>query len=125
VRGFDPPARRWLPGHRGIDLAGLEGEAVLAVDAGVVSFSGQVAGVGVVSVTHRSGLRSTYQPVSDPAARGERVRRGDRIGRLDASGSHCAPSVCLHLGAVRDRDSYVDPTPLLLGVELALLPVGP
>ncbi len=30
---------------------------------------------------------------------------------------------CLHLGAVRNRDDYVDPTPLLLGVELTLLPV--
>ncbi|WP_134773691.1 M23 family metallopeptidase [Ornithinimicrobium flavum] len=125
VRGFDPPARRWLPGHRGIDLAGIEGEAVLAVADGVVTFSGEVAGVGVVSVTHASGLRSTYQPVSEAPDRGQRVRRGARIGGLEASGSHCAPRVCLHLGAVRDRDTYVDPTPLLLGVELTLLPVGP
>lgn len=125
VRGFDPPAQRWLPGHRGIDLAGVEGEAVLAVEDGVVTFSGEVAGTGVVSITHASGLRSTYQPVSDRVARGDRVGRGDRIGRLAAAGGHCTVRVCLHLGAVRDRDSYVDPTPLLLGVDLTLLPVEP
>lgn len=124
VKRFDPPAQRWLPGHRGIDLAGVAGEPVLAVEAGVVTYSGQVAGVGIISVTHASGLRSTYQPVAERLDRGSRVGRGERIGVLDSAGSHCAPRDCLHLGAVRDRDSYVDPTPLLLGVELTLLPVG-
>jgi murein DD-endopeptidase MepM/ murein hydrolase activator NlpD len=121
ARGFDPPARRWLPGHRGIDLEGVAGESVLSVDAGVVTYSGQIAGVGIVSVTHESGLRSTYQPLSDRVARGSRVGRGDRLGTLDLGG-HCVLTDCLHLGAVRGRD-YVDPTPLLLGVRLRLLPL--
>lgn len=124
VRGFDPPERRWSAGHRGIDLAGVAGEPVLAVEAGVVTYSGVVAGVGVVSLTHASGLRSTYQPVSDRAERGDRVARGTVLGRLDAGGGHCTPGDCLHLGAVRGRDGYVDPMPLLLGVELTLRPVG-
>lgn len=123
VRDFDPPAQRWLPGHRGIDLAGVAGEPVLAVEAGVVTYSGQIAGVGMVSVTHASGLRSTYQPVTDRVGRGTRVGREDPIGTLDSAGSHCPLLDCLHLGAVRGRDHYVDPTPLLLGVELALVPV--
>lgn len=123
ARGFDPPERRWQAGHRGIDLVGVAGEDVLAVDDGVVSYSGVIAGVGIVSITHPSGLLSTYQPVSDRAARGDRVGRGDQIGRLDAGG-HCRARDCLHLGARRGRDHYVDPTPLLLGVELTLLPVG-
>lgn len=122
VRGFDPPPQRWLPGHRGIDLAGVAGEPVLAVDDGVVSHSGDVAGVGVVSVTHASGLRSTYQPVSDRVARGVRVGRGDRLGSLDVGG-HCLLVDCLHLGA-RRGDVYVDPTPLLLDLRLSLLPLG-
>ena len=125
VRDFDPPAQRWLPGHRGIDLAGIAGEPVLAVDDGVVTFSGKIAGVGMISVTHGSGLRSTYQPVTDRLSRGDRVGRGGRIGVLDAGG-HCPLADCLHLGAVRGRDAYVDPTPLLLEVDLTLLPVeGP
>ncbi|WP_298751033.1 M23 family metallopeptidase [uncultured Serinicoccus sp.] len=121
VRGFDPPEERWGSGHRGVDLAALAGERVLAVDEGVVTFSGEVAGVGVVSVTHASGLRSTYQPVVDRVAQGVRVARGDPLGRV-ASGGHCPVHDCLHLGAVRGRDGYVDPTPLLLGVQLTLLP---
>lgn len=124
MHGFDPPERRWLAGHRGIDLAGIAGEAVLAVDDGVVAFSGTVAGLGVVSVDHASGLRSTYQPVVDRVARGERVGRGDRLGRLD-TGGHCLVLDCLHLGARRGPDRYVDPTPLLQPVELSLLPVDP
>lgn len=125
ARPFDPPAQRWLPGHRGIDLAGVAGERVLAVDAGVVTFSGEVAGVGMVSVTHESGLRSTYQPVEGGVARGERVRRGQTIGVLASTASHCALADCLHLGAVRGRDDYVDPLPLLLDVRLTLLAVEP
>ncbi|WP_299519902.1 peptidoglycan DD-metalloendopeptidase family protein [uncultured Serinicoccus sp.] len=124
ARGFDPPARRWGAGHRGIDLVGVVGESVLATDAGVVTFSGVVAGVGVVSVTHADGLRSTYQPVSDRIGRGARVARGDRLAVLDGGG-HCPIRDCLHLGAVRGRDTYVDPTPLLVGVELTLLPLAP
>lgn len=125
VATFDPPAQRWLPGHRGVDLGGVAGEPVLAVDEGVVTFSGEVAGVGMVSVTHESGLRSTYQPVIGRVPRGERVGRGQALGTLDTTASHCVPGTCLHLGAVRGRDDYVDPLPLLLGAELSLLPVEP
>lgn len=125
ARAFDLPARRWLPGHRGVDLVGVAAERVLAVDAGVVTFSGTIAGMGMVSVTHEDGLRSTYQPVEDRAARGDRVRRGESIGVLRSTGSHCVLDACLHLGALRGRDDYVDPLPLLLGAQLTLLPVGP
>lgn len=122
VAAYDPPARRWLPGHRGVDLAGVRGEPVLAVEAGVVSYSGEIAGVGVVSVTHADGLRSTYQPVAHRVGRGTRVGRGEELGVLDLGG-HCILHDCLHLGA-RRGETYVDPTPLLLALELTLLPVG-
>lgn len=123
ARGFDPPEQRWGAGHRGIDLIGVLGEPVLATEAGVVSYSGVIAGVGVVSITHADGLRSTYQPVDDRLPRASRVGRGERIGTLDVGG-HCLVATCLHLGALRGEE-YVDPTPLLLGVELTLLPVDP
>lgn len=123
VNGYEPPAKRWLPGHRGIDLAGVAGEPVLAVDAGVVAWSGTIAGVGMISVDHESGLRSTYQPVSARAARGDRVGRGQQIAVLDGGG-HCGLVDCLHLGARRGKDTYVDPTPLLIPLELTLVPLG-
>ncbi|MFX0537718.1 M23 family metallopeptidase [Ornithinimicrobium sp. Y1847] len=122
IRPYDPPAQRWLPGHRGVDLSARTDQPVLAVEAGVVTHSGEIAGVGTVSVTHADGLRSTYQPVTDRPERGTRVARGQQIGRLDIGG-HCLTRPCLHLGAKRGSD-YVDPTPLLLGVTLSLLPMG-
>jgi murein DD-endopeptidase MepM/ murein hydrolase activator NlpD len=124
VKHFDPPDRPWLPGHRGIDLAGLVTSPVLAVDAGTVTYSGSIAGVGIVSVTHGDGIRSTYQPVSDRISRGAQVRAGDRIGQLGEFGSHCLLRACLHLGAVRGDRDYVNPLLFLQGWELSLLPHG-
>lgn len=121
VHRFDAPEQRWLPGHRGIDLGGFTGEPVRAVADGVVAFSGVIAGVGVVSVQHPDGLRSTYQPVADRISRGELVRSGQALGVLD-TGGHCATRPCLHLGAKRG-DTYLDPLLLLLRWEVSLLPL--
>ena len=53
VRPFDPPPQPWLAGHRGVDLAGEPGAAVVSAAAGTVIFAGVVAGRGVVSVRSR------------------------------------------------------------------------
>lgn len=122
VKHLDLPDQPWLPGHRGIDLAGLITAPVLAVEAGTVTYSGSIAGVGIVSVTHDSGIRSTYQPVTDRITRGARVRAGDQIGSLGGFGSHCLVRACLHLGAVRGERDYLDPLLFLHAWELSLLP---
>ena len=44
VRRFSPPPHPWLPGHRGVDLAGRPGAVVRAAGAGTVVFAGTVAG---------------------------------------------------------------------------------
>lgn len=124
VKAFDPPDRPWLPGHRGIDLAGTQAAPVLAVDDGTVSYSGRIAGIGIVSVTHPNGIRSTYQPVTDRIAEGRDVRAGDQIGHLGDIGSHCLVRLCLHLGAVRGERTYLDPLQFLQPRELTLLPHG-
>ncbi|NLG23447.1 MAG: M23 family metallopeptidase, partial [Actinomycetales bacterium] len=124
VRHFDPPEQRWLPGHRGIDLAGHTYSPVLAVAVGTVTYSGSIAGVGIVSVTHPDGIRSTYQPVIDRSvSQGDRVRAGDQLGLLGIWGGHCALRACLHLGAVRGQ-TYLDPLLFLQPWELTLLPHG-
>src|SRR5262245_12739119 len=76
VRGFDPPARPWLRGHRGVDLAGTGGQEVRSAGAGVVAYAGVVAGRGVVSVRHPSGLRTTYEPVTATVGIGQTVGVG-------------------------------------------------
>lgn len=124
VRGFEPPPQPWAGGHRGVDLAGRAGQAVLAAGDGVVGFSGVVAGRGVVTVRHAGGWRTTYEPLDHRAATGTPVRQGDRIGTLTSgAASHCSPGACLHWGAVTGAADYHDPL-LLLGLgHPVLLPL--
>ncbi len=122
VRPFEPPAGAYAAGHRGVDLAGSVGHRVLAVADGVVTFVGMVAGKGVVVVDHGTE-RSTYQPVAGAVARGEQVRAGQVLGRLQLGGSHCWPDACLHLGRVVSG-SYLDPLALLGSGPIRLLPLS-
>jgi murein DD-endopeptidase MepM/ murein hydrolase activator NlpD len=124
VRDFDPPAQPWLAGNRGIDLAGRTGEVVRAAGAGIVSYAGVIAHVGVVSVT--SGpLRTTYEPLRVRVHRGQEVATGTVLGRLTLAGSHCLPAACLHWGLLRG-DDYLDPLALLGLERVRLLPLdGP
>ena len=112
TRPFDPPPRRWLPGHRGVDLAGSPEAVVRAAGAGVVRFAGPVAGRGVVSVDHPGGLRTTYEPVTPAVAVGDRVEAGDPIGTLAAGHAGCPVAACLHWG-LRQGSLYLDPLSLL------------
>jgi murein DD-endopeptidase MepM/ murein hydrolase activator NlpD len=125
VRAFDVGPFRWSPGHRGVDLApaaGAQGVPVLSAGPGVVRFAGVVAGRGVVSVDHGSGVRTTYEPVTAGVRAGALVTAGQPLGAL-ADGGHCAPAACLHWGAIVD-DRYVDPLTLLRPREPpVLLPV--
>jgi murein DD-endopeptidase MepM/ murein hydrolase activator NlpD len=123
VRPFLRPATRYGAGHRGVDLAGAAGQEVLAVEAGTVTHVGSIAGRGTITILHASGIRSTYEPVDPTVSTGSVVGRGARLGRLEEGGSHCAPAICLHLGAVRD-EVYLDPVVFLLGGQrVRLLPL--
>ncbi|WP_406830122.1 M23 family metallopeptidase [Pedococcus sp. KACC 23699] len=121
VRPFIRPASTWGAGHRGVDLDASAGSAVRAVDAGVVTHVGVVAGRGTVTVLHRSGLRSTYEPVEAAVSVGDEVTRGQQLGTV-AAGGHCSPAACLHLGALRGS-TYVDPLTLLGATRVRLLPL--
>ncbi|MEV4128695.1 M23 family metallopeptidase [Nocardia sp. NPDC049707] len=117
-RQFDKPAQDWLPGHRGVDLAGAPGQAVLAAGDGIVVFAGTVAGKPVVSIDHPAGFRTTYEPVQAEVSVGLRVGRGTRIGTLVVGHEGCAAAACLHWGARREasghsRREYMDPLGLL------------
>lgn len=124
VQGFDPPTSPWGAGHRGVDLLGSPGQAVLAAAAGTVRFAGMLAGRPVVVVDH-GGERTTYEPVR-PAAGivvGARVGAGAVLGDLEVVGSHCPPRACLHWGLIRDVDDvYLDPLQMLGAGPVRLLP---
>jgi murein DD-endopeptidase MepM/ murein hydrolase activator NlpD len=121
VRRFEPPPTPYAAGHRGVDLDGSAGQMVVAAGAGVVSFSGQVAGVGVVVVRH-GALRTTYEPVVPTVAAGALVTAGQPIGRLTPGHHGC--DVCLHFG-LRAGEDYLDPVSLFAHGPIRLLPLDP
>ena len=98
--------------HRGVDVAGGEGEAVRAPAAGVVSFAGSVPGSGrtvtiqgagyAVSVTHLAAITTS---------KGATIAEGAVIGVAGLTGDSEWPSPYVHLG-IRTSDAadgYVDP----------------
>lgn len=119
LRLFDPPAVPWGRGHRGVDLAAPDGE-VRSPGPGVVSFSGVVAGRGVVTVLHPDGLRSSLEPVDGAPQAGTPVEAGEPIGTLGAT-AHCRAGPCVHWG-VRRGETYLDPLGLLGDATVVLLP---
>jgi len=124
LRPFRAPVSTYGAGHRGLDLAAADGAPVLAVEGGVVTHAGMVAGRGTVTVAHVGGLSSTYEPVDAVVAVGAVVSVGDVLGTLRARDGpgHCAGRACLHLGA-RRGGTYLDPYRLLAGGRPVLLPV--
>src|SRR3954468_8318580 len=123
LHGFAPPDRPWLPGHRGVDLRARAGAVVRAAGPGRVHFAGRIGRMWVVSVLHPDGLLTTYEPVRPLVRRGAWVRRGQPIGLLLRSGSHCG-SPCLHWG-LRRGPASLDPLALVGEARVRLLPLYP
>jgi murein DD-endopeptidase MepM/ murein hydrolase activator NlpD len=115
---FVAPAHEFAAGHRGIDLELLHSGVVRAPAGGIVAFSGQVAGRGIVTIDHGGGLVTTLEPVESELAEGTAVSRGEMVGIL-ALGGHTAPGR-LHFG-VRLDGRYINPILLLGGVPRAVL----
>ena len=125
VRGFEPPPSPYASGHRGVDLAGAPGQAVLAALRGTVGFAGSIGGKPVVTVVH-GGRRTTYEPVVASVAVGQDVGAGEVLGRLTVTDSHCFPAACLHWGLIEgtgDARVYLDPLTLVGGGPVRLLPL--
>ncbi|MGH2577565.1 MAG: murein hydrolase activator EnvC family protein [Acidimicrobiia bacterium] len=107
-RPFDPPARPWGPGHRGVDYRVPPGTSVRAAAGGVVAFAGGVAGGLHVAIDHEGGLRSSYSSLTRvDAARGQRVETGDTVGISGGTGPGHGPDL-VHFG-LRQDGRYVDP----------------
>jgi len=85
LSGFDYSAI-----HRGIDIAGNEGEAVYATDAGVIVYAGwNNYGYGnMVMIDHGNGFQSLYAHLSAfNVGCGQSVGQGDVIGAIGTTGS--------------------------------------
>ena len=92
-----PTVQHWLSGtdyrpdvnHYGVDFAGAEGNAVYAVDAGTVVYSGwNTWGYGnLVMIDHGNGWQSLYAHLSQiNVGCGQAVGQGDLIGLVGMTG---------------------------------------
>jgi murein DD-endopeptidase MepM/ murein hydrolase activator NlpD len=122
LRGFSAPLNRYGAGHLGVDLSVPSDGSIRAAGAGIVSFSGPVAGRGVVVIAHPDGIKTEYEPVRSLVHIGQPVVEGQTIAQLSGAHAGCAGR-CLHWGARRDG-VYFNPLSLLspLG-PLRLLPI--
>lgn len=120
---FVAPAHDYAPGHRGIDLEPMDDQGgfvavVRAPATGIVAFSGDVAGRGILTIDHGDGLVTTLEPIESELVAGSAVARGDDVGVV-AVGGHSTPGT-VHFG-VRLDGRYINPMLLLGGVPRAVL----
>jgi len=94
--------------HRGVDFAGKRGSDVIAVAAGVVTYSGPRSGYGnMVEVNHGNGYVTRYAHNDENlVAPGESVQPGQKIALMGSTGRATGPN--LHF-EVRYRGRAVDP----------------
>ena len=101
---FRAPACAYCPGNRGLEYEPPPGSRVVAATAGVVTFSGVVAGVRYVVVAQPDGRTATYGRLATASIRaGAGVAMGDVVGTTT---DH-------FFFGLRTGDQYIDPAPFL------------
>ncbi|MEO5900991.1 MAG: M23 family metallopeptidase [Ilumatobacteraceae bacterium] len=104
VDPFRAPPCAQCAGNRGLEYATMVGSRVTAVAAGLVSFSGVVAGTRYVVVLQPDGLRATYGRLASAAV---------TVGAVVTSGSVVGTTSSGLFFGLRDGDTYIDPAPML------------
>jgi murein DD-endopeptidase MepM/ murein hydrolase activator NlpD len=94
--------------HKGIDFAGREGNDVVAVASGVVTWVGDRYGYGeMVEINHGNGYATRYaHNAENLVSVGDTVKRGDVIARMGDTGRATGPN--LHFEVLLDGQA-VDP----------------
>jgi LysM repeat protein len=110
LSGFDytPSTNHW-----GIDIAGNEGEAVYATDAGVVVYAGwNNYGYGnMIMIDHGNNFQSLYAHLSAiNVGCGQSVGQGDVIGAIGSTGHSSGPHLHFEIRAI---SSWVNPHDVL------------
>lgn len=105
--------QRW---HGGVDFAGKAGSPVIAVAAGVVTWSGKRSGYGqMVEVNHSDGLVTRYAHNEENLVEvGEVVKKGQQIARMGSSGRSTGPHVHFEVyknGRTVDPATYIYKNP--------------
>lgn len=106
---FHPILKRHRP-HNGVDFAAPRGTLVRAVADGTVTYAGREGGFGrLIRIDHADGYRTEYAHLDSLATgirRGQRVKRGQKIGRVGSTGLATGPH--LHFGLIKNG-RYVNP----------------
>lgn len=113
--------------HQGIDFAGSTGTPIYAAGDGVIVEAGRKGGYGNwVMIRHNEGWQTGYAHMSrfaPVAKRGARVKQGELIGYVGASGRVTGPH--LHYEVMRNgakvnpKDAKIPAGSILTGAELA------
>ena len=98
--------------HNGVDFAGREGDRVVAVAAGVVTWSGERSGYGnLVEVNHGSGYTTRYAHNEENLVQaGDVVAKGQALATMGSSGRSTGPHVHFEVlvnGKAVDPERYV------------------
>lgn len=104
--------RAW---HEGVDFAGKEGSDIVAVAAGVVTFSGEKSGYGLmVDINHGNGYVTRYAHAKAlNVAVGEVIKKGQAIAEMGSTGRSTGPHVHFEIildGRPQDPSKFVNRT---------------
>ena len=102
--------------HDGVDISNSVGTSVVAPADGVVSYAGPLGGFGnVVSIDHGYKIVTFYAHLNQhKVSRGQRVKRGEVVALLGASGRVTGPH--LHY-EVQVNGAPVDPSKYVIDTE--------
>ncbi|MBT3799059.1 MAG: M23 family metallopeptidase [Porticoccaceae bacterium] len=101
--------------HAGIDFAGRDGDDVIAVASGIVTWSGDRNGYGkMVEISHSDGYITRYAHNQENIANlGAIVQKGDVVAQMGSSGRSTGPHVHFEVfknGRTVDPASYIHRT---------------
>ncbi len=115
----DDPFKASRAMHSGIDLAGPIGTPIYATADGFVGRAGVVGGYGnLIELEHGKSIQTRYGHLSAILVRsGQRVKRGDVIGRMGSTGRSTGSH--LHY-EVRVDTRAVNPIPFMQSAEYVL-----
>lgn len=98
--------------HDGVDFAGRDGSDIIAVAAGVVTWSGYRAGYGhTVEINHGNGFETRYAHCKENLVKvGDVVKKGQIIALMGSTGRSTGPHVHFEVfknGRVVDPATYI------------------
>jgi beta-lactamase regulating signal transducer with metallopeptidase domain len=100
--------------HKGIDLRAKEGVDIVAVESGVVIFSGfDKANGNHISIQHKNGFKTNYKHLNSiRVKKGDIVKKGEKIGTVGSTGKSIGPH--LHFEIQEVNNNYVNPQDYLI-----------